>query len=227
MSDTPDGGAGGWARFAQLVRDHPLLAVASALGSIGTFAAGMAAVIGLVTSDGGGGGGQSTLAGAPSYEYSLVSDRTGQISLELPTTWARLEVDGWHPRNLPPIPAGTLVGPGLNATTNLESWGVDLRTPGVFVGASREVLRWYPPKELVGNFSFGNCETTDADAYETEELAGETVTLTCAGAEWRLVAAVPKDLPDYIVYLEAKLVSTADEEAYERMLATLELDLRA
>jgi hypothetical protein len=224
MSEASSGGAGGWARIAQLVKNHPLLAIASALGSLGTFAAGMAGVAGLLMS-GGSEDGRPVLPPAPSYEYAEVSDRTGQLSVEVPTRWARVEDDGWHPRNLSRIPVGTYVGPGLNATTNLDAWHLDLRTPGVFLGASRQVPHSYSPKQLVGEFGFGNCETTSAETYENDAFSGETVTLTCPGATWRLLAATPADFPAYVVYLQAKLVSTADEEAYERILDTLELDL--
>lgn len=226
MSGTPNGGAGRFARLAQLVKDHPALAVASALGSLGTFAAGTAGVVGLFVNGGDAGGGTTSVPDAPSYEYAVVSDRTNQISLEAPTVWARVEGNGWHPRNLPPIRPGTRVGPGLNATTNLESWHLDLRTPGVFVGASEVVPRWYSPKELVGEFAFSNCDTTAAGPYASEVLEGEEVTLTCAGARWQLVAGTPTAFPEYTVYVQAKLITTADDEAYEHMLETLELDLR-
>lgn len=225
MSSTPNGGAGVFARLAQLVKDHPLLAIASALGSIGTFAAGMAGVVGLFTNDGGGGHGGSTLSDAPPYEYARVSDNTGQISLEVPTAWARVEGNGWHPQSLRPIPPGKRIGPGLNATTNLAAWPVDLRTPGVFVGASRELRRSYSPNRLVRAYDFANCQSTATDTYASDAFTGETITWTCPGAEWRLLAGTATESPSYLVYVQVKVVTTADEEAYERILDTLELEL--
>ena len=227
MTSTPNGGAGVFARLAQLVKDHPLLAIASALGSIGTFAAGMAGVVGLFTNDGGGGSGGSTLSDAPAYEYARVSDNTGQISVDAPTAWARVEGNGWHPQGLRPIPPGKRIGPGLNATTNLAAWGVDLRTPGVFVGASRELRRSYSPDRLVRAYDFPNCDSTPGNTHASDALTGATVTWICPGAEWRLLAGIATASPDYLVYIQVKVVSTADEEAYERILETLELDLGA
>ena len=97
MGGTPNGGAGRWARLAQFVKEHPLLAVASALGSLGTFLAGSAAFAGLL----GAGGGDPQAIGvtvkpdelglpqAISYSYVQTTDEDGQIRVRVPIGWKK------------------------------------------------------------------------------------------------------------------------------------------
>lgn len=220
------------ARLGNLVKDHPLLAVATALGSLGTFAAGTASFLGLFL-----GGGNSVLAEPISagdtslrsgmgYEYVEVSDAKGQISVEVPTVWADVPGNGWHAKDLPPVPDGTIIGPGLNAAPNVEAWKNDLSTPGVFIGASREILENHSPMTILRAIPFSGCSSTASESYTTDTFTGEILTWSCpeASAEWRLLAATPTKSRAYLVYLQMKLVSSADVEAYNKILNTFEVD---
>ena len=52
------------------------------------------------------------------------------------------------------------------------------------------------------------------------------MTFQCEGTktQWRRLAATPTTTRDYLMYLEAKLVTTADLEAYNKILNTFEVE---
>ena len=247
---------GRFARLAQAAKNHPMLAVASALGSLGTFAAGTAAVAGLFGAGGSGAIGESISPGdlglpeELSYSYKQVSDDEGRISVQVPVGWKVLG-EGWHAHELPPIAEDKLLGPGMNAlpatsevekinlasnanvgdssprlelVTSLDDWKTDQRTPGVFIGASEEILRTHSPSDVLDNIVFRDCVIWAREAYTKGPFAGEVLTWNCPDAQWRLLAATPKDPPRYLVYVQVKLVSTADVEAYNKILTTFEVD---
>jgi hypothetical protein len=233
MGGSPNGGTGRFARLTQLIRDHPLLAVASALGSLGTFAAGSAAVAGLL------GAGEPPVAigatikpdelGLPqalSYSFETATDELSQITVRVPIGWTdALDGDGWHVRGLDPIPNGTRIGPGLNATPNVGDWKSDLRTPGVFIGASRDLLETHTPSDILNAIVFDeSCVRWAHDTYTKGAYEGEVLTWNCSTAQWRLLAAEHTGSPRYVVYVQVKLVTTADVEAYNEVLRSFEVD---
>ena len=139
--------------------------------------------------------------------------------------------NGWHPQGLPPIRDGDLIGPGLNAAPNVAAWKRpgDFETPGVFVGASKKVLNEeYTPEKTLRGLSFDGCKTTGSKPYTNADFTGATLNWSCPrGAQWRLVAATPTESRAYLVYLQVKLVSRADVDAFNRILGTFEVDFAA
>ena len=239
MAAAPESGAevvSGWARIAQLVKHHPLMTVVSVLGTLATFTVGTVRVAGLVVGAGIAPIGETIPANeflsppTASYEYVAVSDATGQISVEVPTAWGNVLGNGWHAQGLPPTPEGELIGPGLNAAPNVAAWrsATDFETPGVFVGASEEILGEYTPQKILRGVSFEDCRTTGGKPYTNADFTGATVNWSCPdGAQWRVLAATPTESRAYLVYLQVKLVSRADVEAYNRILGTFEADFDA
>jgi hypothetical protein len=168
-----------FSRLAQLVRDHPLLALASALGSLGTFAAGMTAFAGLLGAGHSGGIGEAIRVdelGLPPqipYTYVTVSDDTGRISVEVPVGWTG-DADGWHAVDLPPVPNRKRIGPGLNAAPSVSAWRTDLKTPGVFIGASQELLRTHAPGKVLDQIFFRpDCKLWAREAYAKGPYEGD------------------------------------------------------
>ena len=239
VAAAPESGAhavSGWVRLVALVKNHPLMAVVSVLGTLATFTVGTVRVAGLLI-----GGGlapigdaipSSELAAPPGaeYEYVEVSDATGQISVDVPTAWANVLGDGWHAQGLPPLPDGRAIGPGLNAAPSVEAWrsAGEFDTPGVFVGASREILKAYSPVTILQRVSFDGCRTTGGDRYTNDDFTGATVVWSCPrSTQWRVLAATPTESRAYLVYVQVKLTSAADAEAYNRVMGTFEADLDA
>jgi hypothetical protein len=221
----PAGRLGG---FVRVVKEHPLMLTVSILGTIATFIVATARLTDLVV----GGGGStpvgdtisdSTLPSAGEYEYTRVTDDSGEISVEVPTRWGNVQGNGWYARAFPEL-AGQRIGPGLNASPNVDAWREDLETPGVFIGASQEILDEYTPEEVLRTVSYDGCETTDRKTYANADFTGAIVTWDCEGdAEWRILAATPTESRSHLVYVQAKLVSSADVEAYNKILNTFEV----
>lgn len=212
------------------------MAVVSVLGTVATFIVGTARVTGLVLGSGTSPFGETiplneiVLPPAASYEYVSVSDVTGQISVEAPTKWGNVLGNGWHAQRLPPIPDDELIGPGLNAAPSVKAWGRDgnFETPGMFVGASEEILAEYTPETILQRVSFDGCETAGGGPYTSADFTGSIVIWSCPeGTQWRVLAATPTESRAYLAYLQVKLTSLADVEAYNRILGTFEVDFDA
>jgi hypothetical protein len=148
----------------------------------------------------------------------------------VPSTWGNVLGNGWHAQGLPPTPEGELLGPGLNAAPNVAAWrsATDFETPGVFVGASEEILEEYTPATILQRVSFARCRTAGGGPYTNADFTGSTVIWSCPeGAQWRVLAATPTESRAYLIYLQVKLVSAADVEAYNRIFGTFEVDFDA
>lgn len=214
------------------------LVLGRTLGGFGAFIAAVVALLQFAT------GGDGAVAGvaepltvtpqslvrvsdaAPAYTYMQVTDRTGKVRVEVPTAWGQVLRVGFVARGLAPIPDGTTMGPGLNAAPNVDAWRRDLTTPGVFIGVSKSVLRYYSPSDLAHGVTFGDCTFERAEAYANESFAGEIVHWRCpGGARWIVVAATPAKSREYALLIQTKLVSEADVDAYNRILATFEAHL--
>jgi hypothetical protein len=102
----------------------------------------------------------------------------------------------------------------------------DIETPGVFIGASRELLGTHSPATLIRRTPPAGCSSVESETYAGPSFTGEVVTFRCEGTnvEWRRLAATPTTSRDFLLYLEAKLLSTADIEAYNKILNTFEVD---
>jgi hypothetical protein len=157
----------------------------------------------------------------PAYSFASVVDPQGRLSAELPTAWADLET-GWRAHDLEPFADGETVGTGLVAATNDRAWAGDLTTPGAFLGVSEALAASYSTETLASRFSYTDCEIAEREAFRNESLAGHLERWSCEeAASWVTVAASPRGSPGSIVLAQVKLVSGRDEEALERLLATL------
>jgi hypothetical protein len=218
MAAAPKSGAQGvpalgkFGTLARVVREHPLMLVLSILGTVATFIVGTARVTGLVVDGGDPPIAETipvsdvTLPSSASYEYGEVEDETGQISVEVPTAWGNVRGNGWHARNFSRLPREAAIGPGLNAAPSVEAWGADgeYETPGVFIGASQEILGAYSPDEVLQQVSFDGCRTTERRAYTNPDFTGAIVTWACPNdAQWRVLAATPTESRAYLVYVQA------------------------
>ncbi len=153
----------------------------------------------------------------------VVQDATGTISVLVPQNWNSIFGNGWHPRGVPPFPAGTDIGPGLNASTNSDAWFNDLTTPGIFVGASRLLPAHYTPSSLLQQISVPHgCASLSSQGYATAEWTGTQDMWSCAhsATRWWTIAMWPHD-HNYIVYVQIKIVTSLDKRIGARALASL------
>jgi hypothetical protein len=156
----------------------------------------------------------------------VVHDNTGDISVLIPDSWTSVEGDGWHPSGLPPFANGTDIGPGVNASTNVPAWFTNLTTPGLFVGASRQLpTDGYTPATLLQHIGFTGCGPFSSQPYAIGPWTGTLDTQTCANSPTRLwnIAMWPRD-HSYIICVQIKIVTKADQAAGDRALASLSVN---
>jgi hypothetical protein len=140
----------------------------------------------------------------------------------VPIQWSNVDGKGWHAYGLPPIPEGRYVGPGLAAAPNISRWSKDHKTPGIFLGTSKVVRRSYSPNDLLTKVEFSGCNAGPVRKIETPSKSGGSIRWTCDdGARWYASAWWPPRSHAYVVYLQVKLVSTADDDALQNVLETL------
>jgi hypothetical protein len=152
-----------------------------------------------------------------------VTDNSGAISAVVPQSWGVVVGNGWHP-HLTGIFNGSYIGPGFNATTNLENWFNDLTTPGIFVGASKLLITdHYNPVTALAAFA-PSCDFSSSAPVTADGLTGNRDMWTCpySATRYETVAMWPKD-HSFIAFIELKIVTPVDEADGNRVLATLSI----
>jgi TIR domain len=149
-----------------------------------------------------------------------VTDNTGDVSIIVPDTWGDVLGNGWHPPGAPFN--GTFIGPGLNAAPNVGNWFKDYTTPGIFAGASKQLVKdGYTPATILP--VMGNvCNFSSRQPVSSHRLTGYRVVWTCANSATRYwtVALWPGN-HTFIAFIELKIVTSVDEANGNRALASL------
>ena len=166
--------------------------------------------------------GNDTTGGPGPGGYSgfvRVTDDTGVIGVEIPVEWA--DIDGATPWSV----RGEDVGPGLAAAADIETFFASFREPGVFVGAAPglaltedELLDYVKDEQ----FNFSSCTYDGRQPYSDPLYTGAYDFFSnCAGEEIVFIslAAVPED-GSFVVHVQIQVVTEADLEALDRILAT-------
>lgn len=215
----------------ELRRIHPWAVAGTFLGGIGAISGAVIAALSLFVNDGSSGPvvpdpitttTKRKLVTPPAYTYHLVNDNTKALSVSIPKQWRTVFGDGWHLRGLAGIEDGTLVGPGVNAAPSISRWRSDYRTPGFFVGASKQVARVATPRKLLTSLTLP-CDPGPIRPIATDAKSGGSVRWTCPGtsARWYVSAWWPPRTHAYVVYVQVKLVTSSDDEALQQILETL------
>ncbi len=156
-------------------------------------------------------------------EYVAVTDDYGAIQVEVPATWSDVDGAPWSTDNGADF-ASIYAAPDLQQFT--ENWG----TPGVEfsvtadkekVGGHIQVLDWTRSYEFLTD-----CELDSRYDYDDGYYRGAyDYYEDCSGtADYMILAAVPKQGGDEIlILLEVQIVSDADFDAAERILATFDI----
>lgn len=123
---------------------------------------------------------------------------------------------------IPGITYGTVIGRGLNASTNVEKWFSDLTTPGIFVGASKLLVTdHFTPATALITFST-QCKFLSQRAAAFGGLTGYLDMWTCphSATRFETVALWPGN-HSFIAFIELKIVTPADEASGMRALDSL------
>jgi serine protease Do len=200
------------------------------LGGFGAFIAAIIAAVQFAFG-GGGGGATGTVATEPTsanepYAYAERHDDSGTISVEVPTAWGNIDGRRWRSNSIGSLPDGTPLGVRLIASPNVSAWGAagELATPGVFVGVSDVIqTQWKTARDVAKAFNYEGCEFASDVPYTRGGLTGWEVRSTCgdSNTRWVTLAASSSAVPGALVFVQAKLVTPKDDEAYQRVLGSL------
>lgn len=147
------------------------------------------------------------------YEYALVSDDTGLLTVSLPTQWS--DVDGSAEQTA----SGS--APTIRASTDLGLYTTTWDVPGVYFAASAE-LGSVDPNVLLDGLAFDECTSTGREDYADAVFTGLFEAFeNCGGTGTQLlnVVAFPSDAA-YAVVVSIQVVSDADLEAVDTILRT-------
>lgn len=156
-------------------------------------------------------------AGPTSYDgYTTVSDDTGSISVDVPAAWAEVSGSAWAMNENP-------VGVAITATPSIDGFETTWTTPGMFFGASRDLVSSYDEQTILDDIAFADSCTYDSrNEYSDSLYTGYYDLWTgCGGTDTMLVvlAAVPEDR-SFLMLVEVQVVSEADLEALDTVLNT-------
>jgi serine protease Do len=153
------------------------------------------------------------------YEYVEVYDDDGVLVMQIPTAWAEVDGSGWNVE-------GAIVGNALTAAPSIDGFSTTWGTPGVFFGASEVLLDEISPGDLLDVYDFSDSCTYDGRSdYEDAHFTGSyDLWGSCEGTDTALVAleAYPSD-GEYVVLVQVQIVSEADLEALDVILATFDV----
>jgi serine protease Do len=171
-----------------------------------------------VTNDSGDSGSTDT-----TNEYMTISDDSGLLLVEVPTSWSDVDGSQWGDASDP-------LGLAVRAAPDLQSWNDTWNTPGVFFGASVDLLeglsdaeRLGMPDEVLNLDSFDYSASCTYDArydYSDPVYAGKYDLWTDCGdseAIFVVLAVLPEDL-SYFVLVNVLVITDADLDALDHIL---------
>jgi len=153
------------------------------------------------------------------YSYVQVSDNSGQLSMEVPTTWSDTNGNPWTDDDQE-------IGPAISAAPDLDAYFETWDSPGVFFGASQSLSD--TPATLLDQYDYsGSCTHAGRFDYADPLYTGLYDLWTGCGdndSVYMLVAATPED-GSFITLVGIQAVTNEDLEALEHILATFLADL--
>jgi serine protease Do len=149
-------------------------------------------------------------------DYMEISDATGSLFVDVPVDWFDTDGGAW-------VLGGDEIGVSVSAAPSLTGYNATWTTPGIFFGASRQLVTQVSTDELLDMFSWeGACDGPDRDDYDDGLYTGRwDVWENCGGTDTLFVnvAAMPDD-QSFMMLVQVQVVNDADLEALDRALST-------
>jgi hypothetical protein len=169
--------------------------------------------------------GEEALQPAPGYQ--LVGNDSGNLSVEVPFEWddRYTEYDGTFEGE--DVDMGEGVGPAITASTDMNAWAAGGLAPGMYMLASRELVREYDEDQLVDlslNDLF-SCDAGERQDFDRPPYSGKIQTWDCRGDGSTIfkLGAVPEGR-ECVIVLQVKTYTEADREAARHLLDTFDAD---
>ncbi len=151
-------------------------------------------------------------------EYYTFENEGRTIRVDLPRAWSDTSTGSWR-RGDTEVPQSIAVVAAPNINGFLNTW----TTPGMFLGASRQLAQELTPDQLLDQTAFNSECTYDSRSNYSDPLyTGKyDVWTNCGGENTALlvVAFIPEDR-SFLGMVQVQVVSEADLEALDRILDT-------
>lgn len=151
--------------------------------------------------------------------FVRVEDETGLLVVEIPIEWADVDGTAW-------MVDGDSVGPSISAAGNRGAFFGTWTEPGVFFAAPQILTQRFDENALLDfaqtQFNFSSCNYLGRFPYDDPAYTGFFDQFEgCGGEEvvYISLAAVPQDR-SFIISVQIQLVTEADVEALDRILAS-------
>ncbi len=159
----------------------------------------------------------TTAAGGQSSDtsggYVSVTDDTGQLSVNVPASWAQVDGSAWINSDGDNLGVRVAAAPDLNGF--LSTW----TTPGVSFKASSSLNT--TDVELLDQVDLSSdCTYDSRQAYSDQLYTGQyDIWANCGGTgtTYVVLTAVPEDSA-FVILLEVQIVSDADTDAFQEIL---------
>jgi len=147
-------------------------------------------------------------------EYTIVTDDSGLIEVSVPVEWFDLIGLPWQEGE-------TLIGPGLLVARDAEAWVVEWGTPGVFIGASDQLVDTADTLLDTKRWD-SSCSYEGRDAYDDGLYVGVFDLYYDCGDEKSVFIVIAAEPPDgsFVVLVEIVVVTEADLEAADTIIRT-------
>jgi serine protease Do len=161
------------------------------------------------------GGGPAAYSG-----YTLVTDDSGAIQVEIPQEWSDVNGTAW-------VESEEVVGAAISASSNLDDFWGTFSTPGVFFAASALYAQNYDEIAFLDELTDFSDDCTYEGRFEYQDpfytgLYDQYTNCSDVGSQIINIVATPED-GAVIIWVQTQIVSDADLEALDRIINSFQV----
>lgn len=158
-------------------------------------------------------------------EYVWVYDDFNSLRMQVPTDWNQIDGSPWYGTS------DEVVGAGITAAPDLDGYMTTWDVPGVSFNVSDDYARQIGYLQLLDLFKstyLDQCEYDGRYDYQDALYRGKyDLFVKCGGSggptQFQLAAVSIEDQYDFLIHLEATIISDADWDAVDTILNTFEV----
>jgi serine protease Do len=162
--------------------------------------------------------------------YVKVTDDSGAISVEVPSTWTDIDGSAWTAKwTLDNGSVYNFSAASISASTDLAAYNSGYDTPGVFFAASTDLAKIGGYIQLLeGVRPWYQSDCTNKGTYDYKDTVYEgkyDVWIDCGPNNNMVVSLAVRPITDptgFLMLIEVKITSSADLDALDHILATFD-----
>lgn len=156
-------------------------------------------------------------------EYVKVQDDYGAIQVEIPSSWADVDGSAW-------LSDGDIIGSSIMAANSLQAFNNTYDEPGIFFGVSDDLAQYAGYVQVLDEYSKifrQDCRFEGRNDYVDSAFEGKYELFSqCAGSSGKLLVLSARPIQnktDYLITLYVNIMSDADIDALDRILASFDV----